>query len=523
MKKSKLEKSLLTYTDIFGVQAKLQLNQEDTYRTNVGALFTIFYLFVSISLFFGFGVDMYQRTNPRVTFNTETVPHIKTNYSNDGFTYAYRIEDTNGKFFSNNSILSTIIYYGLYEQISGVWQLKIAKLIEQKRCSEFPNLKQKEEYFNISLKEWYCIDVSDLTMGGSWSSDFVSTILINAQQCINSTINNNSCLPQEIIQNSFNNKYTSAGLFYSDLTLYAEPKMNDYENPLKNYLVNSFQMLGVGMSKRKIQTFKTTAINDDRGWFYKNIIEQKIISTDTVQFDSTLKDYWSQDVLYSSFLYFGNRKDVYNRNYTKIQEVIATIGGFTKLFYVLIEFIFSYLSVTIRDIYIGNNNLFNEDFLASIDSTKRENTSKDNKNERGIRRIEIQRNPTLFEHKKEKLSIHSYICSCFLKKNKKIILRKYDLLRYYYNSKMDLLNYFKLNQNVAVLKKLILNKNQREILKLVYPKLNSKKTNIQFEENMTSTELGNIKVRPINSLNLNDEKTKLLFSMLEKNVQKQFI
>jgi hypothetical protein len=174
----------------------------------------------------------------------------------------------------------------------------------------------------------------------------------------------------------------------------------------------------------------------------------------------------------------------------------------------------------IRDLIVGNNLPFNEDFITNKEN---DNKTREIQDKKGIQRIEIEKNPAFYESKKQKLNLCKYMCSCYLKNNKKRILAKYDLYRNFYNSNMDLFNYFKLNHYVNIFKKLMLNKNQREVLKLVYPKLKMKKSNKPYEDNITTTELGTIKVKPIKSLNLNDEKTKLLFSMLEKNVQQQLI
>jgi hypothetical protein len=90
-----------------------------------------------------------------------------------------------------------------------------------------------------------------------------------------------------------------------------------------------------------VTTFKTTSIVNDIGWFFNDIIEDSIYTVDTILPDFSLKLPWEQDILFTQFLYFGKNFEVYNRSYTKIQEVFATIGGFRKSFYFAIFLIYN--------------------------------------------------------------------------------------------------------------------------------------------------------------------------------------
>ncbi len=146
--------SAFDYLDIFGMDVKFHVAGNDFYRTRTGAYLTSLYIIIVVSLFVGFGIDMYQRKNPKVTFNTQTVPYYASEFSNNNFTYAYRVEDVNGKMFINSSILTPMVYYGYAEQIKGVWEQKFVQILENQRCSNLSNIEEKEKTYNVSLKEW---------------------------------------------------------------------------------------------------------------------------------------------------------------------------------------------------------------------------------------------------------------------------------------------------------------------------------------------------------------------------------
>ncbi len=172
-------------------------------------------------------------------------------------------------------------------------------------------------------------------------------------------------------------------------------------------------MLNMGMTKRKIQTFKTTTINDDQGWFYSNIITQQIISTDTVLPDVTLKDRWSQSILTNVALYFGNRSDSYNRSYTKIQEVIAAIGGFANVFYFGLRILYGYMLRVIRNLLIINQIQFNEDGTHDENNEILKVGRKPNPsiNPGEIQRIGFQKKPSInLPKNKEIVSFSEFLC-----------------------------------------------------------------------------------------------------------------
>ena len=97
-----------------------------------------------------------------------------------------------------------------------------------------------------------------MTLGGGWDGNFVKALSINVYQCQNSTENNSTCATQDKFEKSFysSNGLVTSNFFFSDLTLYAQPQLNNLEKPLSSYLVNNYQMLNLEFTKRKIQNLQ---------------------------------------------------------------------------------------------------------------------------------------------------------------------------------------------------------------------------------------------------------------------------
>ena len=341
---------LLLNCDIFGLQYQFLRDGNIKKKTKIGVLLTIIYLIIVIALFFGFGIDLYTRKNPKVSFNSVIKSYEEKNLTNNQFFFAYRIENINGIQVMDDSIINLNLMNFKYEMVDGEWQIVKANWdLPNTRCSNILNISEKERYYNISLKNWFCIDFNNQTMGGNWDGDFVNfnkitkkySFFVNfftiaVRQCVNSTANNNTCQSQDNILKSFRSD-TAANYLFSYLYMEAMPNLDDFNEPIKSTLINRYEMLDTKIIKKHVHTFKQTNVNDDRGWIFSDVDLKFIYASDNLLTDFTLKDENKESLVFGYFMYFGKRYEVYNRTYMKVQEVIASIGGFSKFFHLFVS------------------------------------------------------------------------------------------------------------------------------------------------------------------------------------------
>lgn len=474
--------------DIFGSAYVFLKDGNEKFKSNSGAILTIIYCVIVVALFMGFGLDLYERKNPRVSFNTGTVPYFLQNMSNLNFTYAFRVEDSNGLQIENPSLFSPIIAYIGMEMQNGSWALKAGNYLQAKKCHDVANYTLKEDYYNISLKNWYCLDFDGVKIGGNWNGNFVYTFLIQILQCTNSTQNNNTCLSQEEMEKAFVNPLNGGNFFYSDLFLSIQPAMNNFTHPIGSTLVNNYEMLSLQFTKRKVQTFKTTRIDNDVGWFFPDYKEESTITSESIRPDFTMKDKWTQNVLYNTYLYLGNTVDSYNRSYTKVQEVIASIGGFAKFFHTALFFMHFSIGKVYKNLILIHALPFNEDSFAlraKVDSPKKAATKL------GLlvfKKFEVRKNldrpGSKIADMMDKVSYYAYfkrfVCRCN-KNTSNNTLNKYKHYDRYFTKALDVVSYVKLYNQFKILKKVLMDKNQLLLFKLTKPELNRKKK--QKEEN----------------------------------------
>jgi hypothetical protein len=360
----------LNEVDSFGVSYNFQINTKDKFKTTLGALFTIIYYLVIFILFLAFGEDVYQRTKPKVSLNTDIKEYKEIQLSNKNFTYAYRIEDKDGLQVIDDSKFHQKVLYFHYEMKNGTWNNLLLKYLPQFKCSDLSYYKEREAYFNISLESWNCVNFDNIKLGGNWDGNFVYGFEIQTRQCQNGT--GVICSTQDEINKLFSPEDHDKRIFYSDLSMEVYPSMDDYNAPLKTHLVNNYELLSIGLNKRNIKTYKSTQIINDVGWFFPDYLNQElIISTETSLHDFTFKNPEKSSQLYNQFIYLGRKLDTYNRSYYKIQEAVAAVGGFSRILYIFLNFIFYYSAQTYRNLFLLTNLFYENEEIKKCNSNFR--------------------------------------------------------------------------------------------------------------------------------------------------------
>jgi len=340
--------SVIKKFDIFGISYSFQMENQSRFKTILGGWITIFFYIILIALFFSFGVDFYQRKNQKISLNSKNIHYKEVNFTNKNFTLAFRIENEFGLQIINNSIFFLEVGFFRHEmQENGKWlmtKINDNQNLTFSKCSELENFREKEKDFNISLSSWFCINFNNSTLGGYWDGNFVNGLIINTRKCSNKKYKNLQCLEQNNIEKEFKSGInTGANLFYSFLFLESLPVMDNFENPIQSHLINKYEMLDLNVLKRSVQIFKRISIDSDVGWLFSEREEFTYFSNDYIMQDFSLKKEIEEDILYSHLIYLGRKEDIFSRSYTKLQEVLANVGGFAKILLVILIIFYFYI------------------------------------------------------------------------------------------------------------------------------------------------------------------------------------
>ena len=485
------------YLDFFGLKYEFMMEGNKTLKTTAGANLTISFILIVVFLFFAFGEEFFLKKSPKVVFNKILGDYQNEFPSNENATFAFRIDDTNGQFYKNESIINSFNLSVSSYKINittGDWYLEYFNPIVLKMCEELPSFRRlKDYYFTVNFTNFYCIDFNSIqSLGGDWNGNFVKLLTIDTLQCNNIT-SKITCSPLESIKRDINNNVTNNQLFFSYMYMMGRPTMSNYSFPISTDLIYEYETLDIKITKRKYQTYNKINVKTDYGWIFPKIISTAVYSLDYQASDFVFKDSENDNLLSRLVIYFGRNNVEYSRSYTKIQEIFGQIGGFSNFFYILILFFYDSISGLIKYRKImkklrfrSNPEITQKLSLSSLKcdvQTKINLTNEKSSNielgeiikpsEKNIQSLEIPKILSIDLEPKKTISFIIYLKSLCLKKKMTVseneIFDEFHENKRYFEKILEVVSLIKLFIEFEYLKKLILNDHQIIALKLIKP------------------------------------------------------
>ena len=179
--------NFLKYIDMFGITSTFYREKLAKFYTIQGGIFSIITLILSFLALLLFSLDDLKRKNPSTTTSsipTEGYKNIK--FGKEKIWIPWTIVDyNNNEFVNHTGLLFPIIYYysGIKNDITKEFNLT-TKILNYKLCNETSMANESNNYeIAISLDQIYCIDMEELDMGGSWTSNFINYIQFDLYYC----------------------------------------------------------------------------------------------------------------------------------------------------------------------------------------------------------------------------------------------------------------------------------------------------------------------------------------------------
>ncbi len=182
-------------------------------------------------------------------------------------------------------------------------------------------------FYNATTKEYISIDNENfiypiISHGTSHPNHTSYSIIV--QRCQNDTFYKfNSCKTNEYIDNIVNNNKISSLIAF----LNQEADIMNYSNPIKHRFISITFSLSVGIFSVNNLNFQPLRINTHNGFFFDN----KITDNSYYYEQNDIKNFETNITIYSSFhFWMQNKVQIFERNYKRIQNIFADIGGIIK-------------------------------------------------------------------------------------------------------------------------------------------------------------------------------------------------
>ena len=323
----------LSSFDMYSKKICFYYNNQEKISSYFGFILTLVYILASVILFILEIIKAFKRAELKVsdtTIYSKEMPIIDVDMDKLYFAFGLEYPNSANRYIDEQIYTAKITFFDK-QKIKGKFETIVQKDLEFEKCNvdnfgkDYQNLFTKDE-----LNNSYCLKNFNytLTFAGSYKYDRITYIRIVINPCVNSTKNNFSCKPQEVIDEQINSGYFSIVL--KDFGL----NPSNYTSPKIPTLQDLYTTIDRRLSKNYIVNFGLTEIHTDKGIVNNQINKERYLQFRKV-FENFLirkeKDFHSGKSVILVQLRLEDTLLIQKRSYTKITEVFSRIGGYMQL------------------------------------------------------------------------------------------------------------------------------------------------------------------------------------------------
>ena len=346
--------------DIYSKKICFFYNNQEKISSLFGFFLTLVYIFASLILFLFQVIKVIQRKELKVydtTIYSKEMPIIDVNIDQLYFAFGLEYPSTATRYIDEGIYNARITFFDK-QKMGDDFVTVTEQDLDFEKCNvdnfgkDYQNLFTKDE-----LNNSYCLKNFNytLTLAGSYKYDRITYLRIVITPCVNSTKNNNSCKPQDVIDKRLNSGYFSIVL--KDFGL----NPSNYSSPRIPTLQDLYTTVDRRLYKNYIVNFGITEIHTDTGLINDHIYKEKYLQFRKVLETFSMrdeKDYHSGKNLILVQLRLEDTLFVQTRAYTKIAEILSRIGGYMQLMNTVFLLVTSIVNRLYSEIKIINS-IFN--------------------------------------------------------------------------------------------------------------------------------------------------------------------
>jgi hypothetical protein len=389
---------ILSSIDILGNEPQTFIFSKTRYKTNFGGIISILTIGAILTLTLYFLVLFFTRkqmnliSSQTTTFNRtldlSSIPLLFVPSTNNGVQY-------------NSTVMYPVIQlWNYYPEAHGTVNITN---IPYKHCEESDIAGYEPLFVGFNISNYYCLDKKGVNltlfgMNGDVGNGY-SKLQFYIAKCtngssLNPNVNKNSCMSSSQIDTVLSGTPLHLYLTYPDTNINHENVTEPSFSYLKTEDFN-FPLLAM---VRYSYIFKNTYIHSDFGYVFDDN-EQKM----SFQYDSST----SFMLLGSTFnikeaygllsFQLSQKADIHVRSYTKLQSLLANIGGVVNFVYLVAKILVRYVTQKMLDLDFVNNRLTDKQFKEVMKSSTNLST---------VKVFNLQ-SEGIFQHGKPDVAIHS--------------------------------------------------------------------------------------------------------------------
>jgi len=414
---------ILKYMDVFGIKCTFYSEKMPKLYSMTGGIFSIISLIASTIILFFFSKEDFKRTIPITsTLFVPSEGYKKIKFEKEKIWIPWRIVDyNNNEYVNHTGLLFPIIYYysGIKSEITKEFIIS-TKILNYKLCNETSMVNESNNYeISIPLDQIYCIDMEELDMGGSWTSNFINYIQFDLYYCKDGVKYDESdpkCTSFKKIREFIGEDNSLDINFYYPIVQF-QPE--NVANPITIIYQNSFYHLSKYVNKIERLFLHEHVLTNDLGWISKKEINNSYWGLNSITgetyFNGEENDIYnegSNSRAYSFNLYLEPGIIHHKRNYKKLYAIFSDNYPISYIIFFIMRIISSFFKKVENNKkmiellfmnYKENSNEFEENMqrLKSKNSINNKNVFNNNINEIKSHRKKISSTDIYFNSKKD--------------------------------------------------------------------------------------------------------------------------
>ena len=322
---------ILKYLDFFGTSFTFYIKKQRKFYTNLGGILTLLSFFIGLLVFINMNLEEFLHKNPNSTTSISEEKHKNIKFGEEKIWIPWRVRNFGGKTINHINLFYPIIYY--YRGIkNGTNYMDVNhSYLNYKLCNETLMINNSDRYIlDIDLDQFFCIDMEDLDIGGSWDADFLNLVTLDLYNCkdgIDYDEDNPNCTSYDKIEQfAGQNNNFQFEIYYPIVNYQPMNKTNPIFIKYKNY----FYHLSRFSNKIDRMYLQQHILKDDQGFITTNIKSYSYWGIASLNGDSytignkrDLMNEGSTSRFYSFNIYIQNEIVYYNRSYKKLFLIIA--------------------------------------------------------------------------------------------------------------------------------------------------------------------------------------------------------
>lgn len=407
---------LIRYFDFLSTEVKLTINKGDTrLKTVLGGMLSIISVIVTIAFGIYFFVQLLNKESSFVITSTQITPFIKIKNSNE-FPFLVRLtNDISAPYDYPDKIYNITLKYWYVQ--SSEMQQEDSYDIQLEKCDINKHFGQYRSLFEplTDLDTFYCalLRPDNFTIHGRYGD-------VNPfgfyHFYISMCWKRKDCYDIDTLKNITENIFLDFRTVDFSIESYKS-------NPKEETIHSSRHMLSSTIFKRVWLSISGIKYLTDEGFFFSSITSETFSQIDSTRYDSDNRNIFNAEGTFAALtLITTGTNYIHNREYTKIQSYLASIGGivnFIQVIAFILNYTYSQNSFHFRLINdLIRNTLFQKDlFIDSYNHDYKINSKSATKNLNVLKQNISETNKS--KHTLQRLNTMNQRCHLILKKRQK--------------------------------------------------------------------------------------------------------